>query len=321
MDATHAVHQSGALREISGNQIPDGAVSGHVTAEDGVRIRYALWRRRGKGRKGTVVIFGGRRDMIELYYETVGDLLDRGFCVAAIDWRGQGGSDRLLRDPHKGHVETFAQYERDAAAFHGEILLADCPPPYFALAHSMGGAVLLNMACKRTCPYERMVLSTPMLALGPTRNWRAILPMVHGMTALGLGGVRLPGRLSATFANNPLTSDPDRYARNAAMREACPDLSIGMPTASWLSAAARAMDRIDAPGFADQVRVPTLLVGGSLDRVIDNRAIEKLGIGMRVGRHIFLTGARHEPLMERDSIRRQFWAAFDAFIPGQRDDV
>jgi lysophospholipase len=32
-----------------------------------------------------------------------------------------------------------------------------------------------------------------------------------------------------------------------------------------------------------------------------------------------LRGARHEILMESDPIREQFWAAFDAFIPGTPD--
>ncbi len=27
-------------------------------------------------------------------------------------------------------------------------------------------------------------------------------------------------------------------------------------------------------------------------------------------------GSRHEILMERDAFREQFWAAFDAFVPG-----
>ena len=31
---------------------------------------------------------------------------------------------------------------------------------------------------------------------------------------------------------------------------------------------------------------------------------------------IVIPGARHEILMEREAIREQFWAAFDAFIPG-----
>ena len=39
-----------------------------------------------------------------------------------------------------------------------QIVLPDCPPPYFALAHSMGANILLRAACHRDCWFDRMVL-------------------------------------------------------------------------------------------------------------------------------------------------------------------
>ena len=57
--------------------------------------------------KGTVVVLPGRNECIEKYFETVRDLSDRGFATAVLDWRGQGGSDRLIRDAQRGHVKSF----------------------------------------------------------------------------------------------------------------------------------------------------------------------------------------------------------------------
>ena len=37
---------------------------------------------------------------------------------------------------------------------------------------------------------------------------------------------------------------------------------------------------------------------------------------LRAGSHLIVPGARHELLMEQDRYRAQFWAAFDAFVPG-----
>ena len=45
------------------------------------------------------------------------DLRERGFAVAMIDWRGQGQSSRQLRDPRKGYVRDFADYEIDVETF------------------------------------------------------------------------------------------------------------------------------------------------------------------------------------------------------------
>ena len=37
-----------------------------------------------------------------------------------------------------------------------------------------------------------------------------------------------------------------------------------------------------------------------------------------MGARVLIPGARHELLQERNSLREQFWAAFDAYIPGAR---
>ena len=38
---------------------------------------------------------------------------------------------------------------------------------------------------------------------------------------------------------------------------------------------------------------------------------------MKNGSHVIIPNARHEILQEVDSVREQFWAGFDAFIPGE----
>ncbi|MGH6776672.1 MAG: alpha/beta hydrolase, partial [Bradyrhizobium sp.] len=37
---------------------------------------------------------------------------------------------------------------------------------------------------------------------------------------------------------------------------------------------------------------------------------------LRAGSHLVIAGAKHEILQEQDRYRTQFWAAFDAFVPG-----
>ena len=124
------------------------------------------------GRKGTVCLFQGRAEFIEKYFETVRDLRARGFAVATIDWRGQGGSERALRNPRKGHVGGFSEYQIDLETFMNEVVLPDCPPPHFALAHSMGATVLLRAAHRGLRWFDRMVLLAPMVALARQRAAR-----------------------------------------------------------------------------------------------------------------------------------------------------
>jgi lysophospholipase len=107
-----------------------------------------------------------------------------------------------------------------------------------------------------------------------------------------------------------------RHARTKAVLEAAPELGIGSPTVSWLNAAYRAMGEIAAPSFASKVRQPLMLIAAGRDQVVSTAAIEDLAVRLRAGSHLIVAGARHELMMEQDRYRAQFWAAFDAFVPG-----
>jgi lysophospholipase len=113
-----------------------------------------------------------------------------------------------------------------------------------------------------------------------------------------------------------LTSDPVRYARNAAVLEEAPELGIGAPTVAWADAALRLMKQFAAPGYAGHIRQPILLVAAGRDEVVSTPAIESFGMHLLAGRHLILAGSKHEILQEQDHFRGQFWAAFDAFVPG-----
>ena len=86
-------------------------MSASFRATTGSKLRFARWEATRGPRRGTVCLFGGRGEFIEKYFEVVADLRRRGFAVATMDWRGQGGSARPLSNPRKGHVRNFDQYD------------------------------------------------------------------------------------------------------------------------------------------------------------------------------------------------------------------
>ncbi len=128
------------------NPIPPGAALLSVRTADGLSLRVATWAPTARGVQGTVCLVQGRAEFIEKYFETVAELRGRGFHVVAFDWRGQGGSDRTVEDPHKGHVDDFTEYRLDLAAVEAQVLEGRMPRPFFGLAHSMGGAICLSAA-------------------------------------------------------------------------------------------------------------------------------------------------------------------------------
>ena len=308
------------LVSIPANPAPENVVTGTIRTPDGAELRFARWSPPA-GRKGTVCVFQGRGEQIEKYFETVRDLRDRGFAVAMIDFRGQGHSSRRLRDPRKGYVRDFADFEIDVETFVQQVVLPDCPPPFFALAHSMGGTVLLRVAHAGKRWFDRMVLSAPMIDLPGRTTSLPVRALLKTMRLLGQGGRYVPGgsdRLTGLepFINNPLTSDPVRYARNAAILEEDPTLGLASPTVAWADTAFSAMHTFKRVNYPSQIRQPILMLAASNDTVVSTAAIEEFAYHLRAGSHLVIAGSKHEILQEQDRYRSQFWAAFDAFVPG-----
>jgi len=306
------------------NPIPRQPVIMNVTTRDGIVLRVVRWRPTTRQVRGTVCILQGRAEFIEKYFEVVRDLRRRGFAVVAFDWRGQGLSARQVKNPRKGHVKNFAQYRHDLEAVREQVLEPHMPKPHFALAHSMGGAIALAAAREGWLPFERLVATTPMIALCVVKAPRLSAAAALVMRALGFGKSFIPGGGETSistkpFPGNRLTSDPVRYARNAAAAAALGGGAIGDPTVGWIAAAFRFMKKLSDPRFPLGIRVPTLIIAAGADPICATPATERFAARLKAGHAIVIPGARHEILMERDTIREEFWAAFDAFIPGTAD--
>lgn len=315
-----------AFFEIPGNPVPDRATVGTFMARDRRRIRYALFRATSHPVKGTVILLHGRNEFIEKYFETTRDLTGRGFMVATLDWRGQGGSDRMLRNRDKGYVDDFRQYVRDLEQFFAEIVLPDCRGPYYVLGHSTGSLVALLAAPEMTNRVNRMLLCAPLLGLEGLPVSMATLQRIAGVLyVLGLGSMYLAGgprpRETKPFATNKLTTDPRRYARNAQLCTAHPHLALGGPTVSWIRAACMAIDRVEDPAFMARIQIPILFVAAGADEVVSTRATEAYASLLKTGSLLTIDGARHEIWQEADIYREQLLAAFDAFIPGSDPTV
>jgi lysophospholipase len=243
------------LVSIPANPVPDNVVSGAIKTRDGVSLRFARWAP-PPGRKGTVVLMQGRAEFIEKYFETVRDLRARGFAVATFDWRGQGLSDRALADPRKGYVRSFSEYAIDLETVMEQVVLPDCPPPIYAMAHSMGGSIAIKACHDGSRWFERLVVTAPMIALPANRRLLGLAgPVARILRLMGRGSSYVPtgtSRASGTegFIGNVLTSDPVRYARNGAVLEAEPALGLGAPTVAWADSALQLMKQLQEPGYA-----------------------------------------------------------------------
>lgn len=308
------------LIETPDNPAPEGAICGQIKTSDGKTLRYARFLT-DEAHRGTVIMLHGRNESIEKYFETATDLAARGFASATLDWRGQGGSERLLKDPARGYVDKFGSYVTDLDDFFRQIVLPDCRGPFYVLAHSTGALIALLASRTLANRVKRMVLSAPFLGLADNpMSGSQVRLITNILFYLGLGRLYLGRGGKPTdpkpFARNVLTSDPVRFQRNADIVAAEPLLGLGRPTVRWMRAATKAIDQIHRTSHIDELRIPTLFIAAGADRVVSTSATELYASHARCGALITIDGARHEILQEADYYREQFWAAFDAFVPG-----
>ena len=309
------------LRGTPDNPVPQGGTLVAVGTSDDCTLRAAYWSPTARTCRGTVCLLQGRAEFIEKYYETIGDLRGRGFWVVAFDWRGQGESDRRIDDPHKGHVARFGDYCRDLKAVTESVLVPLMPQPHVGLAHSMGGCIALTCALDGFLPFRRLVTVAPMLSIRMVAWPAGASALLRLLDRLGFGRRFIPfgtptSIATKPYAGNRLSRDPARYARNAAAAKAVEAGAVGDPTIAWTAEAFRAIARLRDRRAGRAIDLPTLIVAAGADPVCGTPAAERFAARLKAGHILVLPDARHEILTERDAIRQDFWAAFDAFVPG-----
>ena len=275
--------------------------------------------------RGTCVLLNGQTEFIEKYFEVIDELRGRGFAVATMDWRGQGGSARTTDDSRKSFVGDFSEYDEDLDTLMSWIVqpMLKEGEKSIALAHSMGAHNLLRHLARRPGAFTACVLSAPMIGIS-FRGQREFL--VRAVTGYQMWRGRHTGWVwgmedrdphNVTFATQLVTSDSQRFERTQSLLREHPDLRLAGATWGWLAAALRSMDWLKAPGRAEGITTPLLVVGAGKDRICLTPQTRALTRRMPHAEYLEIKDAEHEILAERSPIRAQFWAAFDKFMIGR----
>jgi lysophospholipase len=297
---------------VPGNPEPDGAEELWFEGRGGLKLRALLAPALGGSARGTVIVFAGRTEFIEKYFEVVGELQGRGFTVFIMDWRGQGLSERELPNSLKGHLVSFDDPVADL-----DIALrrfgAQLPRPHLVLAHSMGGAIALRALQTNRMVAEGALFSSPMWGVSSLRGLAE--DFTRFCNAIGLGGLFAPGVertwRKQSFQRNALTGDRRRYARGQDLVAQEPRLALAGPTIGWAFAAIETLAALKQPGVLAHLRLPIVVLSAGKETIVDNRAHAVIAGALPNCRLLPFPNARHEILMETDDIRARFWEEFD----------
>ncbi|WP_409158680.1 lysophospholipase L2 [Pectobacterium sp. B2J-2] len=306
-EAQFAAFATGALLDFW-RQREEGEFSG----VDDVPIRFVRFT--APQHDKLVVVFSGRIESYVKYSEVAYDLFHSGYDVLIMDHRGQGRSGRVLPDGHRGHVVRFSDYVDDAETLCQQHIGPKRYTRRFALAHSMGGAILAQLLIRQPGTFDAVALCAPMFGIrlpfphcvaGWIVNWAERRPAIRDYYAIGTGQWRpLPYRM------NVLTHSRERYQRSIRFYADSPDLRVGGPTYHWVREAILAGKQLQAQASA--VTTPLLLLQAGEERVVDNRsqnafcqALTQRGNANVHGALQVIPGARHEILFETDNLRAQ----------------
>jgi lysophospholipase len=290
---------------------------------DKIRVNYATFIL--PQYQESIVLVTGRSESYLKYKELAFDLHQQGYNVFIIDHRGQGLSQRLLRDKQKGYVKNFDDYAHDLKQFIDEIVITSCvdnsieetlQKPHL-LAHSMGGAIAVRMMQLYPNLVKSAVLTSPMIAVnnGNVPDWLAQTIIYTGDKLNSWFGneanyfIGQTGFTHTPFVDNGLSQSSIRYQAFVDVYLHNKEIQLGGVTTHWLKEALIAKDNI----FSNlhKLTAPILMMQSGSDTIVSNEAqntfCQKLHqhnpTSCPDGIPFTINNAFHELLFEKDEYR------------------
>ncbi|TDF35722.1 alpha/beta fold hydrolase [Alteromonadaceae bacterium M269] len=283
---------------------------GNFKGVGGQDIAYAI--AKNPNAKHTVVVSSGRIEGLIKYKEVVFDLFNNGYSVFIHDHIGQGFSDRLLTNPHKGYVDGFDRYTEDLHTFMQDYVLPyaqqnEQSAPHL-LCHSMGGAIGALYLKKYPEHFDKVAFSAPMFGIA------APLPLFIANLLVNIGCflnrlfksepwyfIGMKDYDLVSFKKNVLTHSRTRYRFFRDEYEKHPKAQLGGVTFQWLKQAILAMN--DIIDNAEQIKNHCLLLQAGADEVVDNGKQQQVVGKLPNAEFKVIDDAKHELLLEADSFR------------------
>jgi lysophospholipase len=281
----------------------DQGVSSTFKGVDGFDINYHTIKR---GMKTAIVIIPGRTEPTRKYAEVVWDLRDEKADFFLMDHRGQGYSQRMLTDPHKGYVEKFEHYIDDFDKFLQQQVLNQGYEKIYLIAHSMGGAIGLYHHILKGRTFDKIVAVAPMLEVETgSFSHTFTLNYMRFLTVMGLGENYVHGAdrgsVDFPFENNEVTHSEARFQMARDLERDNLFLVMGGATNHWVVEALVAGRKISRK--KKKLRdVPILMLQAGQDTFVRSRRQNKV-CKLKNCRKVRFEDAKHEIIMESDDIR------------------
>ena len=272
-----------------------------------------------------IIISSGRGESALKYAELIYDLHQQGYAVFAHDHAGQGLSERLVKNSMIGYVDRFSRYAEDFHAVYQQILYPVLTAhnqqtlDQYLLCHSMGSAIATEWLASYPNEIQKAIFCGPMFSIqAPIAPWIARCLMYMSVTldkwrkrpaSYFLGQ---QDYLEIEFDKNRLTSSQVRYQLFRDLYQQQQELQVGGVSTQWLIQALAAIEKL--PEQLSKIKIPILALLAAQDTVVDSSGAEKLLNQCDNTQVQWIAGAKHELLIEADSIRNQCLSTIISFL-------
>ncbi len=262
--------------------------------------------------RGTVVIVHGFTESAVKYSELIFSLLRNHFSVVAYDQRGHGYSWRKegLADASVTHVDHFSDYVNDLKMICDHFL-PGLPKPWMVFAHSMGGGVTSLFLEQYPDVFSGAVLCAPMIAPNLS-GLPSVLVSALCRTACFFGCgkqrpfVAKPYSGPEDFETSCATSR-ERFAWYDAVKVAHTEYHNFCPSYRWTLESIHVTKEVLAAGAPEGIACPVLLFTADQDFSVMPDPQKEFISRVPKGKHIFVSGSRHEIYRSTDEVLFPWW--------------
>ncbi|WP_074381653.1 serine aminopeptidase domain-containing protein [Bartonella doshiae] len=289
---------------------PPNIHNGYLKIATDRKIRFAIAHPEIEKAEGTIVILESYANALEEYFSSMNEISNRGFSTAIFDW-----FDRKDSQPNKQKQSRHNYFDinddlHDLDKFLKNVVYPNCPPPYYMLTYGIGGIIALSGLDIINHNFNRLLcISPPFAPFGNKTNG-----FQHKFTQLlsDIGFGFLPAKGGKKLKQQKQKNMQLLRTHKALLPS---DFTIKTPTSRWMASTLNAIDNMKRNLLNGQLQIPILFILANQNNIANNIEVRQLCQQTHLTNSITITGAELDTIMYEENYRKQFWAAFDAFIP------
>ncbi|AGF74449.1 lysophospholipase L2 [Bartonella australis AUST/NH1] len=296
-----------SLYPASQSPSPSGIHNDYFEITIDRKIRFAITHPVTAKVKGTIVILESYANAIEEYFSAMNEISQRGFYTAIFDWFCRDRSQLYKQKQNRHNYLNINNDINDLYEFFKKIIHKQCPPPYYMLTYGMGGLIALSTLDLINTQFSKMLCVSPLFAPLGNKTGSLQHKLMQLLSDIGLGSLPIKGGKKLKRKNIKFRHDDKTSSSSSCL--------LKPPTFRWMVSTLDAIAIAKKNIINRQLQIPTLFVLANQSNIANNIEARRLCRHTHLIDSVTIMGAELDTVMHEERYQKQFWVAFDVFIP------